>query len=154
MKKLIVAGALAATLLTGSAYAGQDRPSRDPFASADANGDGVITREEYLAGVDARFAKMDANKDGKISADERPQMGGRMMGHGDGNGDGAITLEEMRAQSLQRFDRLDTNKDGKIDQAERQSAMDRMKQFMSMRGGHGRHAPEAPADQPAAPQGN
>lgn len=149
MKKLILAGALASTLLGGSAFAGQDRPARDPFARADANGDGVITRDEYLAEVDARFAKMDANKDGKISADERPQMGGRMMGRRDGDGDGAMTLDEMRAQSLKRFDRLDANKDGKIDQAERQSAMDRMRQFMG-----GAHGHRTPADQPATPDGN
>jgi len=36
----------------------------------DANGDGVVSRDEFLAAARQRFAKMDANGDGFISADE------------------------------------------------------------------------------------
>lgn len=102
----------------------------------DTNKDGVTTREEVLAGIDAHFATADRNKDGKISADERPQgrggrMAGRMMERTDTDKDGAISLAEMRASAVERFDRADTNKDGKVDQAERNAVRD---QFRGMRG--------------------
>ena len=93
---------------------------------ADANGDGVVTRDEYLAAVDARFARMDRNGDGVLDESERPARRGPPPG-ADGAppspGAGAkITREQFRAQNLRRFDRLDTNRDGKIDQAEMAAA--------------------------------
>ena len=36
----------------------------------DANGDGVVSKREFLAHAQAKFAKMDANGDGQISDDE------------------------------------------------------------------------------------
>lgn len=147
MKKTLAAALLGASLLAGSAYAAQqtpapapqDRPMRGDVGRADTNNDGVITREEYLADVDARFAKIDVNKDGKITKDERPDggegRGGRMMSRTDTNGDGAISLDEQRAQALRRFDRLDANGDGKIDQAERDAARDRVRGMMERRSG-------------------
>ena len=162
MKQLIPAAALCATLLAGSALASQDQQRRDPLARADANGDGIVTREEMLADVDARFAKLDANHDGKITPEERQVFAegtrNRAVNRGDVNGDGTITLEEQHARANKRFDRIDTNHDGKIDQAERDAVMQRM---MSMRGGHGRAMPAPgaapqtpPADPPSAPDGN
>jgi Ca2+-binding EF-hand superfamily protein len=41
------------------------------FARMDANGDGVVDREEFRAVALRRFDTMDANKDGKIDAAER-----------------------------------------------------------------------------------
>lgn len=41
---------------------------------ADANGDGVITRDEFRAAEARRFDMMDANHDGKIDAAEREQF--------------------------------------------------------------------------------
>jgi len=151
MKKTLAAALLGASLLAGSAYAAQqtpapapqDRPMRGDIGKADANNDGVITREEYLADVDARFARIDVNKDGKITKDERPDgsegRGGRMMSRTDTNGDGAISLDEQRAQATRRFDRVDANKDGTIDQAERDAARDKMRARMERHGG----APDA-----------
>ncbi|KRC82005.1 EF-hand domain-containing protein [Sphingomonas sp. Root241] len=148
MKKTLAAALLGASLLAGGAYAAQQAPAPAPqdrpmrggdIGKADANNDGVITRQEYLADVDARFAKLDANKDGKITKDERPDggegRGARMMSRTDTNGDGAISLEEQRAQAIRRFDRLDANSDGKIDQAERDAARDRMRGMMERRAG-------------------
>ena len=150
MKKTLVAALLGASLLAGGAYAAQqtpapapapqDRPMRgDMLAKADTNNDGAITKAEYLADVDARFAKRDANKDGKISKEERPgggeRRGGRMMDRIDTDNDGAISLDEQRAQSTRRFERIDTNSDGKLDQSERDAARNRMRGMMERRGG-------------------
>lgn len=51
----------------------------------DANGDRVITRDEFVAGALARFDTADANRDGKLTSEERrsamQRMHGRMMDH-------------------------------------------------------------------------
>jgi len=55
----------------------------------DANGDRVITRDEFVAGALARFDAADANHDGKLTPEERraamlaamERMHGRMMDH-------------------------------------------------------------------------
>ena len=126
MTKTLIAALFATTLLTGMAAA-QDAPQqrRDPMARADANQDGIVTRDEFLAQVDQRFARLDANKDGKITAEERAAIGGGMGGRGSrgAGADGIVTLADQRAQALRRFDRLDRNADGKVDQAERDAAM-------------------------------
>lgn len=137
MIKTLAAALLGASLLAGGAHAAPQRA--DMLAKADANNDGSITKAEFLADVDARFAKLDANKDGKIAKEERPGggegRGGRMMGRADTNGDGAISLDEQRAQAIRRFERIDANNDGKIDQAERDAARERMRGMMERRGG-------------------
>jgi hypothetical protein len=38
--------------------------------SADANGDGKVSRDEFMAAAAARFDKMDGNKDGFLTPDE------------------------------------------------------------------------------------
>lgn len=93
MKKTMIAALLGATLLTGGAVAAaqndtqpQDAPRhmmRDPMTMADVNNDGVVTRDEMIASVTARFAKLDTNKDGKITAEER-QAARAAMGRGMG----------------------------------------------------------------------
>lgn len=108
------------------------------LARIDTNGDGLISKAENRAAVEARFARMDANGDGTIGADERgkgmgkwKRGGGRRGGgtesrhgamHGGvkavANGDGVITRAEFDAQSAARFAAMDANKDGKIEKSE------------------------------------
>lgn len=54
----------------------------------DTNGDGAVSKEEFLAGANERFSKMDRNGDGKLTQDDRPQRpeGGGPNG-GQGGGD-------------------------------------------------------------------
>lgn len=133
---------------------------------ADSNGDGMISKAENRAAIEARFARMDANGDGTIGADER--RSGRGMGEGkraraqaegqtmgapgamkasrsmqraDADGDGAISKAEFDAQSAQRFAKLDANGDGKIDATEMQAQR-----------GKKRGAPGTPPPSPATPQ--
>ena len=170
MKTRIIAAALAATALAAggaalaqnaTATATQDAPSPPGregglFRHADADKDGIVTRPELLASVDARFAKGDANKDGKITAEERQaahkamrearggeggkgwgrrgMRGGRGMGPGpraDANKDGVLTLDEARAPALKLFAYVDRNNDGRIDKAEGDSFREAT---LSMRG--------------------
>ncbi len=96
---------------------------------ADTNGDGLISKAENRAMLEARFARMDADNDGSIEAGERgKKMGKRGEGRGGKRGgrggsgmmmadtdkDGVITRAEYDAQSAQRFTKLDSNNDGRI----------------------------------------
>lgn len=128
------------------------------MARFDTNGDGLISKAENRAMVEARFARMDADKDGTVEAGEgRKGMGkakwkrgadrrgpggpggpAMAMKKADTNGDGAISKAEFDAQSAQRFAKLDTNSDGKIDAAEMKAQHDKarakMKKMRERRG--------------------
>lgn len=142
MKTWLAAAAAFGSTMIGGLAAAQTVPDAAPppvraggmMARVDANGDGVITRDEYLAGVDQRFDRLDLNHDGVLTPDEQP-----VRGHG-WRGDAAppppaadgssppppspeaarrpMTRDEFRAGALRRFDRMDANHDGRIDQAE------------------------------------
>ena len=58
------------------------------FGRADADGDGTITRAEWIAAATARFDKLDVNKDGKLTPDEMPPRHGRHHGGCALDGDG------------------------------------------------------------------
>jgi EF hand len=62
------------------------------FQRADANGGGVITREEFEQRAEARFARLDANDDKVVTGDELQAVTGAGgcpgMGSGGGPGQG------------------------------------------------------------------
>lgn len=154
MRILLLALAAAGIAIGGSAIAQTDAPPQGQMPpppghgmrgmgglmAADANHDGIITRQEAIAAADRRFDAIDTDRDGKISPDEmsayrqematrrggdmpvRPPGGPRhALGMGrkaDPNGDGVVTRDEYRARQLERFDRMDANHDGRIDQTE------------------------------------
>lgn len=139
------------------------------LARVDTNGDGLISKAEHRAMVEARFARMDADKDGTVEAAEgRKGMGkakwkrgayrrgpdgpggpAMAMKKADTNGDGAISKAEFDAQSAQRFAKLDTNSDGKIDAAEMQAQRDKARDAMKKMRAHRGHTPPPPP----SPQG-
>ena len=126
MKRLVIAAALAGTIITGAAVAQDSASMRQQgtsrgAAAADTNADGVVTRAEAMAAADALFARFDANSDGRVSGDERPGK------HGQDKAD--MTREQFRERAAKRFDLADANKDGRIDQSERQ-------EMRGKRGGH------------------
>lgn len=98
MKKLILFGALGATLLGSGLAVAQtgDRPGRD----AD------WTRTEMIARADKQFAKLDTNGDGKITAEERAaRKDARIEARFqrlDADKNGSVTLAEMKAADEQR----------------------------------------------------
>lgn len=72
---------LLATALAATAQDGSPPPSFSPATLlGDANGDGVVTREEHLAQAGSRFDRFDLNRDGKLTADELESFGLRLRG--------------------------------------------------------------------------
>lgn len=140
----------------------QARPNM-PMLRMDANGDGMISKEEAakfprLAG---KFDQIDTSKDGKLSADEltawrKSAAGGRMHGHGAGD----KAPEEMQAHRAARqaecFDKADTDKNGQLSRDE----FAKLHEACGPMGGGMRHggaghmpppAPPAPPPPPAPP---
>lgn len=161
MKAFLLAAALGTTAILGGASfaAAQDaapKPGhRDPMMKADANKDGVISRDEAMALADTRFAKMDANRDGKATAAEvkagRDAMRAARPAKPlhvalDPNRDGAATKEEFRARAAKMFDRVDANRDGKIDATEQQAMRGKMRMHRGHKGGGHGPAPVAAPD--------
>ncbi|MEZ5957202.1 MAG: hypothetical protein R3C27_08345 [Hyphomonadaceae bacterium] len=103
------------------------------FEGADANGDGDITRDEFLARPIAMFERLDANHNGVIEASERPQRPERGAQDGerrqradrpnpDTDGNGTFSRAEFTAMGAHMFERLDANSDGRVTQEEAQAA--------------------------------
>lgn len=82
--RLKLAGAaglgIVATLAAGGIALAAIGPGAGRFGAVDGNGDGRITRAEWVAAANARFVKLDANRDGALVASEMPRRHGR--GHG------------------------------------------------------------------------
>jgi len=100
---------------------------------ADANNDGNITRDEFLARPIAMFERLDANRNGVIEASERPQRPERGAQNAerrerpdrpnpDTDGNGTFSLAEYTAMGAGMFERLDANSDGRVTQEEAQAA--------------------------------
>jgi Ca2+-binding EF-hand superfamily protein len=98
------------------------------FDALDANHDGVVTEDEYLAGATAQFKKLDVQGNGQLTAqslasspealkrdEHRAQHEVKRL---DTNGDGVVSQAEYLAAAKTRFGRLDKNGDGFIDSDE------------------------------------
>ena len=97
---------------------------------ADANGDGVLTRDELQQARQKRFAALDANGDGKVETAEidkaimrrlerrKVRLRYRMLGRLDANGDGIISREEFLGSGGRLFRMADVNGDGKVTREE------------------------------------
>ena len=165
MKKLLFAAALAGTMLGSAAFAGQAAPEGGPggrggggmMMRADTDGDGMISRAEFMAQADARFARMDKNGDGVITADEMGGMAGRGPGGGlmaaDTNHDGKISRAEFTAQAAAHFAKLDANGDGQISPDEMKAVMERMHEGMGGRNGPGGPGEAMMPPPPGGPMG-
>lgn len=133
MSRLLPAAlaALSLAAVSGLAHA------QGPRGNQDANGDGVVSAQEFEDAAKARFQRMDANHDGVIDAAELAAIQKRMeerraerpdAGKGGGGGgawaamdadhDGRITEAEALAASKARFAALDADKDGVLSSSE------------------------------------
>jgi EF hand len=85
MKKLAVLTILTVALAAPAMAQESGRPQ------IDTDGDGKVSKTEFLAMAETRFAKMDKNGDGFITKEERPdrsKMREHMKGKREGGGDG------------------------------------------------------------------
>lgn len=136
-----IALALIANLgFSSIAHAQDENAPRHGFAKLDSDGDGVISRDEFLAQHQSRFAKVDADGDGIISEEEkatveearqakreerraklrerREKAREKTLAEFDANGDGQLDASEREAVALNRFDRMDKNGDGVLSEDE------------------------------------
>jgi hypothetical protein len=139
MKRWIILAGLSAAAVSGSALAQQAAPAAGPRAmTADSNGDGAISRAEFMARAEARFARVDADKNGVLTREERrsarqamraarverratrapgaensPLAGMERMGRARGGGGGGARM----------LARLDGDRDGRVSLAEFQTGV-------------------------------
>ncbi len=120
-------------LNTGCMMAARAVTQRKPdptkiFDAADTNGDGVITRKEFLAARASAFVRLDRNGDGYIDKDDLPS---RLVGRGnaqqrltqlvtqlDKDGDGRVSKAEFVEGPTPLFDRADTDHNGELSRDE------------------------------------
>lgn len=71
MRTLLALTALAVAITASPAGAEDHKDGKhDMFAKHDTNGDGVVTKGEFMQHAEAKFAEMDADGNGEISQDE------------------------------------------------------------------------------------
>ncbi len=106
-----------------------------PFEGADTNGDGKVSRAEFVAARDGHFDAFDRNRDGVVNAQDfpraanRPRIEARVNAYiqaSDLNHDGALSRAELRAAGTPGFDRVDTDHDGMVTLAEAGAARQKM----------------------------
>lgn len=122
-------------------------PAMMMFKRADANNDGVITRDEAQALRDSTFASFDTDKNGTVNVGEidtglttkfeqmKIRARYRLLSRFDANGDGQISKEEFSQNALTRFDRADVNNDGKVTRDEIANTRMMKQRGMGMRRG-------------------
>ena len=97
------------------------------ISQADTNGDGSITKAEFLARRSAAFTDLDADASGALTQKEfelaleqrMKRFSARAFTIVDKDGNGAISQTEWDQNPPRAFDKLDTNSDGVITEAER-----------------------------------
>ena len=72
--------AFAAFAVTAAAQDMAPPPPGGPMMRADANGDGIVTRQEVLDQAGERFDRIDANHDGKLDRNELQRAGRALRG--------------------------------------------------------------------------
>jgi Ca2+-binding EF-hand superfamily protein len=107
------------------------------FERADANNDGSVTREEFVAARAKQFTKFDRNSDGYIDSNDVPkrlaarrqQNGGGdfLAGQFDSDGDGKVSKEEFVNGPTLIFDRADADKNNVLDPKELAAAKEAAK---------------------------
>ena len=97
------------------------------MSDADTDGDGRISKAEYVALRDREFERFDRNGDGSLgpadfvrAASYRRAIGGleERIDAADTNGDGLLSRAELHEAPTLIFDRADTSRNGYLSQSE------------------------------------
>lgn len=127
MNKLLAAAALGATFLSTLALAAQTTPPART-AKADTNGDGALSRAEFVAQAQARFDRLDADRNGQVTREERrTARAGSPRRH-------AGMMRGGRMGGGKMLERLDTDRDGRVSRAEYDAITTRMSARATARG--------------------
>jgi Ca2+-binding EF-hand superfamily protein len=120
-----------------AAVARIDRRAESIVKLLDTAGNGYVTKDEFLAEAQNRFARMDGNGDGKLTPDEltsahgshgnKPDKAGGAGAQNrfdklDANHDGVVTKDEFLAAAAAKFAQFDTAGNGKVTAAEIEAA--------------------------------
>ncbi|MEM9641461.1 MAG: EF-hand domain-containing protein [Pseudomonadota bacterium] len=146
----VAATAILILALTCAATAQSPDQTGDPFARADSNADGVLSRAEFINAAANRFSNADADADGYLSKEElltraRARDGGsdavaridRMIARFDSDRDNRLSASELpspRREPGWIFDRIDRNSDGVVTRAEAEEAAAGARQRFGRRG--------------------
>lgn len=119
---LVVALGISSTALAQNFHKGRGKGPGHRFAKLDRDQNGQITVEEMQTAKLERWLRADANKDGVISRDEiatmRKNRGAKHFTQKDANNDGSLDRDEVPRMPQAVFDRLDTDKNGLLSQSE------------------------------------
>lgn len=126
------ASSIAVLLLLALSPAMAQQRAAAALQAADSNGDGAVSRAEFLAARAQQFTQRDRNQDGFLDAADagkraanRPRaraIGERVQGRLDSNGDGKLDKDEFVDGALAWFERLDKDGNGSIDAKEMQTS--------------------------------
>lgn len=86
--------------------------TRQAFAAADLDGDGVVDEAEVVNDAIVGFVATDTDGDGLISAPDLEEADRAALPGLDANGDGRLDFSEMIARKLAQFAAADTDGDG------------------------------------------
>ncbi len=114
---LAACAALGATVLLGQASAQQamsQEEIRTAFAAADANADGYLNVDEFVANTVYLFRQADANQDLYLAAGEILSVSPARFKSADRDGDDRLSLGEAVAGKMIQFFDLDTSHDGTL----------------------------------------
>ncbi|WP_430544317.1 calcium-dependent protein kinase 21 [Xanthomonas nasturtii] len=104
-KRSVTRALLMACIVCACAYAAhaQVQDSQDYLKRMDTDGDGRVSRDEYLDWMSYAFDQRDVDHDGVLQGDELPGRRGK-----------PITRAAHRATLIERFARQDANGDGTL----------------------------------------
>lgn len=116
-------------LLLPGAACGQAPQQPQPMSVQPGQPRAAMTQQQFAARRERRILSADTDGDGKVSRDEflasaRAGKGdpARRFARLDRNRDGVVDRQEIAATMARRFARLDTNRDGELTPAERTAA--------------------------------
>lgn len=129
---------------------------------ADTNQDGLIQLSEFTAMADQKFSKMDADGNGLVTKEERQaakqqrreDRALKQFAKADADGDGSISETEFMAARAARADHMkqkrDVNGDGQVDQEDRDARKAKFKKMHKKMKGKKGHKKGQHADQHAS----